>query len=205
MELTMSGVGIVFTRPGGTGPVIDPWTVYASDDFNAADGTILNTRTLPNALGGTATAAWATSVSSPFTIAANRLHRGSSTVAAVGGVPMPTPNHGIAVRLVTLPTGASIGLVVRRTALSGGTDHRLSINGSTASLLVSGATPANFTVAAGDVVGIRAKGAVLEALRNDVVVSTAPATLPDPGYAGISLSANAVYDIEDAVFRVPAP
>ena len=174
-----------------------------SDTFDArANGTVLNTTVTDQALGGTSPGTWVTAPSSQFTVTDGIVARGASSVTGVAGIPMSVADYRVDITLTELST---IGLAVRRTAITGGTDHRLSINNTgTATLLVSGGT--SFSYVAGDRLGIRVVGTTLQALVNDVVVDEVAgvATLTGAGFASVLVVTNTVYHFTDFSVYVPA-
>lgn len=189
--------------PEPVGPPVNE-NILASDSFaNRANGTVLATTATDQALGGTTPLTWQSSPTSQFTVTDGVVSRGASTVAAVAGLPMSTADYRVDATLTALST---IGIGVRRTQITGGTDVRLNaaIDG-TATLVGAGSGLGSFTYVAGDVLGIRIKGTVVEALKNGVVMLTgANATLTAPGYAALLAATSTVYSVGDITIRVPA-
>jgi hypothetical protein len=181
--------------PEGSPPVEPDWVVWASDDFSPPDGTAVG-RTLNNALGGTASAVPTSPFSSYWNIAEGRLSRSSGGASGVLGIPMPQPDYGLSVRVLSV-TGGSIQVIARRSAISGGTGNPLVINPD-GTLNIGG------TWVPGDRIGYRVLGDLVEWLKNGEIIGTAAAVNEAPGFAAFAVGASANYEVDDLIITVPA-
>ena len=194
----MPGLGIVIPRAGGGGVPIQTYAIHTSDNFTGTDGSITN-RVLNNALGGGASATWIGNSGGVFGIGSNRLYRlGGTTSASVVGFAMPQADYAVYAKILAIPTGtAPLRLMARRTVISGGTDHSITINGS-------GTATGNISFVVGDVLGIRVTGTLIEYIKNDVVYGTATASILTAGFAGIACATNSTFELDDFVVRIPS-
>jgi hypothetical protein len=189
-------------KAGPTPPLTVDETILYSDSFDSrANGSVLNNTQTDQALGGGTSATWTTITSSAFTVTNGVIARGASTNAAVAGVSMSTSDYRVD---VTVTAFSTLGIGVRRTTISAGSDHRININiDGTAKLLVSNSTAFNYVP--GDRIGIRVIGTTLQALINDVVVDEVhnTASLTEAGFACVLATANSTYSFTDFAVRVP--
>lgn len=185
-------------------PPSDDETVIFSDTFNSrANGSIIHNTSTDQGLGGGAPAIWqaTTSQGNAWGVQDGVLQRVLNHVAAsVVGVQMSTPDYRVD---VTVPVLSAFGIAVRRTVITGGSDHRMMVYANGTAQLPSRPL---FNYSAGDRIGMRVYGTTLQALINDVVVDEVAgiATITGPGFAGLLVTANNLYQINDFTVRVPA-
>lgn len=193
----MAGFGIVIARES-TGPVVPIETVLVSDGFSGS-GELVG-RSADNAAGGSATLAWQ-GTAGRFVVNSGTLGA-AGAASAVTGLAMPSADYYVSAVIAALPTGADVGVVGRRTVLSGGSHVGITVAPS-GDLAGVGIRPSG-TVVPGDRIGLRFKGGEVEALVNDVVIATGTTVLTEPGFAGISRISATVLSIDNFQVKRPA-
>lgn len=156
-------------------PVVDPWTVTHSDSFNRADGAL---GTSDGAYGGDPDA-WGGS-NSGIAIVGNQVQIITPATITTGFTPL-TANHGIRIKITSLPVGSQFFLNLRRAPVTFGTATsrymcyvttsgalvvQKQVAGSTTTLAGSGVAG---TIVAGDTLEFRVNGTLLEVLINGIV------------------------------------
>lgn len=175
----MPGFGIVIDR-AGSGPVVPIETTFVSDGFSGS-GELVG-RNADNALGGTATLAWQ-GTAGRLAVSGGNVTQVSST-SAVLGLAMTDADYYVSAVVTAIPSAGAVGIVGRRTVLSGGSHVGITVS-STGALGGVSISPTG-TVLVGDRIGLRFTGTTVEALLNDVVIATATTVLTGAGFAGIS-------------------
>lgn len=202
----MAGLGIIIPRNTGGGEPVEVWSTYISDSFAGGSGTP-NGRTLDNALGGTAVGSWAVTAaqSTQFGITGGVLGGGTAdTSAALCIVAAPAGKYRASTKVSTLPASDVVGLTVRRTALSGGTDYRLRV-ASNGLLSGTGFTISGVTITAGSTIalGVDNPTAGVDRIRvwvNGALVleTTGTLNLASAGSAGFTRAAmNGAFGFDD--------
>jgi hypothetical protein len=199
MVLTMAGLGLVIPRAGGSGPPIALEKILASDDFSTGDGVITG-RSTNNLLGGTSALVYGVSAGgSNWLITGGSLKRTAvGAAASVAGCAMPQADHGMYLKVLSVTVAAFI-IMCRRSALSGGTDSRISLNPDGT---ITGAITGTWVT--GDVIGYRVTGSTIEWVKNDLVIGTSAALNTAAGFAAVSANANCQFDVDNIIYKIPA-
>lgn len=201
----MAGLGIIIPRNGGGGTPVEIWSAHTSDDFTGS-GTPHN-RTLNNALGGSATVVWQVTAaqSAQFGLNSGVLGVGTTdTQAALCVVNAPSASYRVTTKVTALPTSNNVGIALRRTLLSGGTDYRLSIS-PTGVLSSSGFTTSGLMITNGSTLsfGVDNPAGGTDRIRvwingSLVLETNGTLALSSAGMAGYSRSAiNGAFSFDD--------